>query len=77
MMRGYARVSTNEQNPDLQVNALHDAGCDLVHIDEGVSGSTTQRPELGRFLDDLEDGDTLIVCTIRPTTRQRHTAQLE
>ena len=54
-------VSTNDQNPDLQVNALHDAGCDLVYIDEGVSGSTTQRPELDRLLGDMEDGDTLIV----------------
>ncbi len=61
MKRGYARVSTNEQNPDLQVNALREAGCDLVYVDEGVSGSTTQRPELDRLLVELEDGDTLIV----------------
>ncbi len=61
MKRGYARVSTNEQNPDLQVNALREAGCDFVYIDEGVSGSTTQRPELDRLLVELEDGDTLIV----------------
>ncbi len=61
MKRGYARVSTNEQNPDLQVNALREAGCEALYVEQGVSGSTTQRPELDRLLDDLEDGDTLIV----------------
>ena len=61
MKRGYARVSTNEQNPDLQVNALREAGCDLVYVDEGVSGSAIQRPGLDRLLVELEDGDTLIV----------------
>ncbi len=61
MKRGYARVSTSDQNVDLQVNALQQAGCDVVYIDEGVSGSTTRRPELDRLLVELEDGDTLIV----------------
>ena len=32
MKRGYARVSTNEQNPDLQVNALREAGCEALYV---------------------------------------------
>ena len=60
MKRGYARVSTNDQNVDLQVNALRDV-CDVVYVDEGVSGSTTDRPELNRLLGDLEDGEHVVV----------------
>ena len=61
MKRGYSRVSTADQSVDLQVNALKEAGCELIYIDEGVSGSTTSRPELSRLLTDLEDGDHLVV----------------
>ena len=61
MKRGYARVSTTDQSVDLQVNALKEAGCEVIYIDEGVSGSTTSRPELNRLLAELEDGDHLVV----------------
>jgi hypothetical protein len=42
MKYGYARVSTEDQNPALQVAALKKAGCRAVFEDEGISGATAQ-----------------------------------
>src|SRR5712691_6838219 len=61
MKYGYARVSTDDQNPALQLAALKKAGCKTIFKDDGLSGSTTKRPALLRCLKKLEDGDTLIV----------------
>ena len=61
MKYGYARVSTDDQNPALQLVALHKAGCTSVFKDEGLSGATTKRPALIRCLKALRPGDTLIV----------------
>jgi DNA invertase Pin-like site-specific DNA recombinase len=61
MKYGYARVSTDDQNPALQLTALKKAGCHTVLRDEGLSGATTKRPALLRCLKRLEHGDTLIV----------------
>jgi DNA invertase Pin-like site-specific DNA recombinase len=61
MLIGYARVSTEEQNLDLQIDALKKAGCEKIYSDHGVSGKTTDRPELNRALDQLRKGDTLVV----------------
>lgn len=58
---GYARVSTTEQNLDLQHTALEAAGAVRTFSDSGVSGATTDRPELSRALDRLESGDVLTV----------------
>lgn len=58
---GYARVSTAEQNLDLQVNALKEAGAQRIFSDHGVSGSTTERPKLTACLDHLRPGDVLTV----------------
>jgi DNA invertase Pin-like site-specific DNA recombinase len=58
---GYARESTDDQNPALQLAALKKAGCQTVFKDEGISGATTKRPALLRCLKKLEHGDTLIV----------------
>lgn len=60
MMVGYARVSTDEQRPDLQIDALVKAGCEHVLIDEGVSGSRGSRPALDRALGQLRPGDVLV-----------------
>ena len=60
MKYGYARVSTDDQNPALQLAALKKAGCRTVFKDE-LSGATTKRPALLRCLKKLEHGDTLIV----------------
>jgi len=57
---GYARVSTADQNPALQEDALYKAGCFKVFTDH-ASGSLTERPELERLLDHLRPGDTLVV----------------
>ena len=61
MKYGYARVSTDDQNPALQLAALKKAGCQSVLKDEGLSGATAKRPALLRCLKTLEHGDTLIV----------------
>jgi DNA invertase Pin-like site-specific DNA recombinase len=61
MKYGYARVSTEDQNPALQLAALKNAGCKTVFKDDGLSGATTKRPALVRCLKRLEHGDTLIV----------------
>lgn len=58
---GYARVSTSDQDPTLQVEALEGAGCDRVFIDRGVSGKQARRPELDKLLDLSRRGDTLVV----------------
>jgi DNA invertase Pin-like site-specific DNA recombinase len=56
---GYARVSTSEQNLDLQLTALKAAGAARTFADNGVSGSTVERPQLSKALDRLEIGDVL------------------
>jgi DNA invertase Pin-like site-specific DNA recombinase len=61
MKYGYARVSTDDQNPALQLAALKNAGCKTVFKDDGLSGTTTKRPALLRCLKKLEHGDTLMV----------------
>jgi DNA invertase Pin-like site-specific DNA recombinase len=61
MKIGYARVSTEEQNLDLQVSALTAAGCERLFHDHGVSGSTFRRPGLDDTLAQLDRGDTLVV----------------
>ena len=60
MKYGYARVSTDDQNPALQLAALKNAGCKTVFQDYGLSGATTKRPALLRCLKKLEQGDTPI-----------------
>jgi DNA invertase Pin-like site-specific DNA recombinase len=58
---GYARVSTVEQNLDLQINALQMAGCAAIFTDQGLSGADFQRPGLRRALRQLKSGDMLVV----------------
>ena len=61
MRIGYARVSTLDQNTDLQLHKLKEAGCDKVIV-EKASGAKADRPELVRLLADLlREGDTLVV----------------
>jgi DNA invertase Pin-like site-specific DNA recombinase len=58
---GYARVSTEDQNLDLQIAALNAAGCSRLFSDHGISGSQFSRPGLKSALDALSAGDTLVV----------------
>jgi DNA invertase Pin-like site-specific DNA recombinase len=57
---GYARVSTTDQQSQLQADALMAAGCYRVFT-ETASGARTDRPVLGQLLDQLRPGDTLVV----------------
>ena len=57
---GYARVSSAEQNAELQADALAAAGCWRVFTDS-ASGALDRRPELDRLLEQLRPGDTLVV----------------
>lgn len=50
MKIGYARVSTDEQNLDLQIDALSAAGCEAIYTDEGISGITKKRDGLSQAL---------------------------
>jgi DNA invertase Pin-like site-specific DNA recombinase len=69
---GYARVSTQDQSLDLQIDALEKAGCEKIFT-EKVSGKKTDRTELKKCLEYLREGDTLIVYKLDRlgrTTRQ-------
>jgi DNA invertase Pin-like site-specific DNA recombinase len=57
---GYARVSTSDQNLELQLDALKEAGCRRV-FEETASGANKARPQLLQALDFLRPGDTLVV----------------
>src|ERR1700676_2578762 len=60
MLLGYARVSTDQQDHALQLDALRTAGCDKVFVEVG-SGSRSDRPELAKLMEIARDGDT-VVC---------------
>ena len=60
MLIGYMRVSTGEQNLDLQRDALDRAGCNRI-FDDVCSGRTTERPGLDKAIDIMRDGDALVV----------------
>ena len=60
MLIGYARVSTLDQNLELQREALTKAGCQKVFEDK-VSGTRADRPGLGKAQEMLREGDTLVV----------------
>lgn len=58
---GYARVSTEDQNLALQIDALQSAGCIKIFCDQGVSGKTASRPGLSKALNFLRKDDELVV----------------
>ncbi|CNI05096.1 recombinase family protein [Yersinia ruckeri] len=60
MLIGYIRVSTNDQNTELQRNALISAKCDLIFEDK-ISGKSTDRPGLKKAMRQLSTGDSLVV----------------
>ena len=61
MLVGYARVSTDGQSIDLQIDALRLYGCKKIFRDKGLSGASRGRPGLDRCLAGLEAGDDLVV----------------
>ncbi len=68
MLIGYARVSTMDQNPQMQTDALDKAGCERIFI-EKISGSHKERPELKSALDYMREGDTLVVWKLSRLAR--------
>lgn len=76
MKFGYARVSTLEQNLNLQTDALTAAGCKEIVTDE-ISGSMVERPGLNKLLEKLRHGDELIVWRLDRLGRSiRHLIEL-
>ena len=63
MRIGYGRVSTTDQNPDAQRDALQAAGCDRVLVDR-ASGKLARRPELDKALLVAREGDQLVVTKL-------------
>jgi len=60
MIFGYARVSTQDQNLNAQIDALKEAGVEKV-FQEKKTGKTRKRPELENLLDQLREGDVIVV----------------
>ena len=67
---GYARVSTDGQNLNRQIDALTKAGVSKKHLScEKMTGTKADRPELNRLIDDLETGDTVIIADLTRISR--------
>ncbi len=76
MLIGYARISTADQNLNLQIDALKKAGCEKIFTDT-ISGSTKERYGLMQALDHLRKGDTLVVWKLDRLGRSlRHFIEL-
>ena len=68
MKIGYARVSTQDQNLDRQLDQLKNEGCERIY-QEKITGTKKERPELRRLLDALRPGDTVIVSELTRLSR--------
>lgn len=65
MRIGYARVSTRDQHPEAQHDALRAAGCDPAHVYiDKASGKLARRPELDKALMVLREGDQLVITKL-------------
>ena len=60
MILGYARVSTKDQNLDVQLDALKAAGAERIFADM-ITGTARSRPKMDRMLAELRDGDVVVV----------------
>ncbi|MEI7585562.1 recombinase family protein [Runella sp.] len=68
MKIGYARISTEEQNTDLQHDALEAAGCEKIFTDV-ISGAKSERPRLNQLREQLRPGDTVVVWRLDRLSR--------
>lgn len=76
MRFGYARVSTEEQRLDRQMDSLEKAGCERIFL-EKASGAKAGRPELEKLLSALRDGDEVVVAKLDRISRStRHLIEL-
>jgi DNA invertase Pin-like site-specific DNA recombinase len=67
MLVGYARVSTDLQTTDGQIDALKAAGCERV-FEESISGTRADRPQLAAALEYAREGDILVVARLDQTS---------
>ena len=68
MKIGYARVSTNDQNLNRQLDQLFEYGCERI-FQEKITGSQKERPELERMIDILRNGDTVVITELTRLSR--------
>ena len=68
MLIGYARVSTQDQDPTAQIAALKASGCEMI-FQEKASWGRWDRPELHRLLGQLRNGDVLVVWKLDRLSR--------
>ena len=68
MLIGYARVSTDDQSLDLQIDALNEIGCEQIFEDQ-ISGIKAERPGLKQALEYARPGDTLVVWRLDRLSR--------
>lgn len=76
MKIGYARVSTKDQNLDLQLDALTKAGCEKIYR-EKISGAGKERPELQKMLENIREGDVIVIWKLDRLGRSlRHLVEI-
>ena len=68
MKIGYARVSTEEQNLDRQLDSLKEAGCEKI-FREKITGTKKERPELDKLMEQLRSGDLIIISDLTRLSR--------
>ena len=72
MRLGGARVSRADQHTQQQVTALEETGCKKIFVDHDGSGTAKNQPELDRLLDQLREGDIVVVTKIDRLGRDVH-----
>ena len=68
MKIGYARVSTEEQNLDRQLDSLKEARCEKI-FQEKITGTKKERPELDKLMEQLRSGDLIIISDLTRLSR--------
>lgn len=76
MIFGYARVSTEQQNLNMQLDALRKYGCDKVYT-EKITGTKKERPELEKLISILREGDKVVIYKLDRISRStKHLIEL-